>query len=373
MNILNLPSPTGGAELGQSAGMGLGLLGRMGYDIYSRNAAMDYLNKALPQTEQIEGTNVQGPQFYNQREREQALRNAPFYLRDQINTLMDQRNQAATFEKNLASEYGDIAENVLNQIYPGASPLTRAKFRNEAVVQQRQGKSPQEVQQYIAQKGKLIGDAGAALQNSVEDLRTQPLTKLGSMIKGEFVPSESLVKTLQQQAKPLIDFGEYDLVRQQLAALNLTPSDIERVLGYKISKDIEDSLIKAGKIETTFDKDLGTYKPNNIEDLKKQIQDVFKTNPSINLVLLRDALIKQEKTDWNTYRDAIADLSNQGVIELSPDQRNQLSVLTRPERNLAQKSLEGVGITVDLLKDFLKKAVQVGKSTALTPELKRKS
>ena len=353
MNILNLPAPTAGAEFGQALGELLGQGAGVGLRVYTRNKAMDYLNEILPPKEQIEGTSVEGPQFYNQSEREQALRNAPFYLRGQINQVIDQRNQTAAYEKDLANQYGDIAEATLKDIYSEASPLTKARFRNEAVKLQRQGFSPQQVQQYIAQKGKLIGDAGSALQNSVEDLRTQPLAKLGKTISGEFVPSDSLVKSLQVSAKPLIDFGEVDLVRRQLKPLGLRAADIEKVIGGTISSDVEQLLSKAPKLETTFDADLKTFRPNNPEDLKLQIKDVFKIQPNTNLLLLRQKLIDQKKTDWNTFRDIVADLSNSGEIELTPDQRNQISILMTPERNLAQKALETASLENNVLLKLL--------------------
>ncbi len=355
MNILNLPAPTAGAEFGQALGQLLGQGAGVGLNVYTRNKAMDYLNEILPPKEQIEGTSVEGPQFYNQREREQALRNAPFYLRGQLNQIIDERNKAAAYEKDLANQYGDIAENIINQINPEASPLTRANFRNKAVKLLGQRASPQQVQQYIAREGKLIGDAGSALQNSVEDLRTQPLSKLGKTISGEFVPSDSLVKSLQVSAKPLIDFGEVDLVRRLLKPLGLRDSDIEKITGGTISNDVEQFLNKAPKVETTFDEDLKTFRPNNPEDLKLQIKDVFQIQPNTNLVLLRQKLIDQKKTDWNTFRDIVADLSNSGEIQLSPDQRNQIAILMRPERNLAQKALETASLEDGLLQKIFQK------------------
>jgi len=364
MNILNLPAPTAGAEFGQALGELLGQGAGVGLNVYTRNKAMDYLNEILPPREQIEGTSVEGSQFYNQRETEQALRNAPFYLRGQVKQIIDERNKAAVYEKELANEYGDVAEATLNQILPDASPLTKAKFRNEAVKKQREGASIPQVQQYVAQKGKIIGDAGSALQNSVEDLRTQPLAKLGAVISGEFVPSASLVKSLQVSAKPLIDFGELDLVRRQLKPLGLRDADIEKILGGTISSDVEQLLNKAPKIETTFDEDLKTFRPNNPEDLKLQIKDVFKIQPNTNLLLLRQKLIDQKKTDWNTFRDIVADLSNSGEIELNPDQRNQIPIIMKPERNLPQKVLETASLENNVLLNLLK---SLGRGSLLPP------
>lgn len=358
MNILNLPSPTAGASLGEAVGAGLGALAQAKLGQFQRNQALKYLDANVAPTENLPDTTYNAPKLYTQREKEQLIANAPLLLRNQVANTIEQRNAAAMQERALASSFGEIGDRTLTSVYPNATPDQRTKFRNRMLNYYQQGLSEEQAALRVAKDAKEIADSASSVEQSIESLRKQPMKKFGNFIGGKFVPTESLVKTLKQQVQPLVASGEIDLARKLLKPLDLTAASIESIIGQDLSplalKAIQDS-----KYETVKN-DLDQMIPKDQTQLKSSLLNVFKADPNANLVLLRKQYETANKADWNSFRDAVVELANERQINLTPDQRNQLAVLKMPEYDLAEKVLETVSLENNLWEKIKKTLAEPG-------------
>ena len=326
MNILNLPAPTAGAEFGQALGELLGQGLSTGLGVYTRNKAMDYLNESFPRTETIDGTNVEGPQFYTQKDKEQAIRNAPFYLRSQINQLMEQRNQSAGQEIENANIYKNLATEILTQFYPTADPQTQQLFGDRAIRLYRQGLNTAQVNTILTQEARKLGDSLASFAKSPE-VSFNPFKRAYESVKGTFIPPEQLKENLSSFAKPFIELGEFDVFRRLGSEKNFRPVEVEEILGYKISPQVTSYLSK----------ELKNLRP---ETLENQIEEVFKIDPNTNVVLLREKFVNTGKVGFADFLNAVSKLQNEQRIKLEKDQRNQLGVVQRPEKDILRKAKE---------------------------------
>lgn len=338
MNILNLPSPTGAQALGEAVGTGLGALAQAKLSQMQRNRALQYLDANLPARENLPDTTYNAPKIYTQREKEQLIANAPLLLRSQIADSLEQRNAAAKEERALATSFGEIGDRTLTSVYPNATPEQRTKFRNRMLNYYQQGLSEEQAALRVAKDAKEVADSASSIEQSVESLRKQPIKKLGSIVAGRFVPTTGLVNTLKQQVRPLLQSGDYDLARKLLKPLDLSASSIESIIGQDLSKEVLQAITDA-RYETTKD-ELGQTLPKDQSQFKNSLLNVFRTDPNVNLILLRKQYEQANKADWNSFRDAVTELANDGSIRLSPDQLNQLTVLKMPEIDLAEKALQ---------------------------------
>ncbi len=326
MNILNLPAPTAGAEFGQALGNILGQAGSQGLDVYTTNKAMELLDQKYPKTETMEDTNVEGSQFYNQRQQETMLRDTPWYLRSKVKTLMDQRNQVAGQEIQNANIYKDLGSEILLQAVPNADAQTQQLFGDYAIKLYRDGVSTAQASTILTQKAKKLGDSLASIASSPE-ISFNPFKRIYESFKGTFIPPEKLKENLAVFAKPFIELGAFDELRRIAYEKGLVSGDTEEILGYKISPQVTGYLSK----------NLKNLTPENLEN---QIEEVFKIDPNTNVLLLRNQLVDTGKVGFVDFFDKVSKLENEQRIKLGPDQRNQLRIAQKPEKDILRNIKE---------------------------------
>ena len=319
MNILNLPAPTAGAEFGQALGSLLGQAGSQGLDVYTTNKAMELLDQKIPRTETMEDTNVQGPQFYNQIQQEEMIRETPWYLRSKVKGLMEQRNLAAGQEIQNANIYKDLASDIMKQVYSSADPQTLQAFGDYAIKLYRQGYNTAQATTKLTQMANTLAAGGAAFEKSLP-VTFNPLEKLYRSVTGTAVPEETIKESLAVFYKPFKDLGANDEFRRIAAEKGYTPVMVEEIIGGKISPQVINYLNTETKNVT----------PAN---LKNQIEEVFKIDPNTNLILLRDKFINTGKIGFVDYLQAASELSNENKIKLNQDQLKQLRIIQNPEKD----------------------------------------
>lgn len=326
MNILNLPAPTAGAEFGQALGSLLGQAGSQGLDVYTTNKAMELLDQKIPRTETMEDTNVQGPQFYNQRQQEEMLRETPWYLRSKVKGLMEQRNLAAGQEIENANIYKDLASDILKQIMPGAGPQILQLFGDKAIELYRKGVNTAQATTELTKMANTLAAGGAAFEQSLP-ITFNPLTKLYRSLSGTAVPEETIKESLATFYKPFRDLGANDEFTKIAFDKGYTSEMIEEIKGAKISPQVNNYL----------NKEIKNVTPAN---LKNQIEEVFKIDPNTNLILLREKFINTDKIGFGDYLQAASELSNENKIKLNQDQLKQLATIQKPNKDAVRKLKE---------------------------------
>ena len=328
MNILNLPAPTAGAEFGQALGQLLGQGAGVGLNVYTRNKAMDFLDQNFPKTEIIEGTNVEGPQFYTQKDKEQAIRNAPFFLRGQVSQLMEQRNQSSGREVENANIYKNLASDIVKQFYPTVDPQTLQLFGDKAIQLYRQNIDIAQASTILTKLAKILGDSGASFTKSPE-VSFNPFKRAYETVKGTFISPDQLKQNLTSFAKPFVELGAFDEFRRLGSEKGFRPVDTEEILGYKINPQVTNYLSKE-------------LKNTNLETLENQIEEIFKIDPNTNVVLLREKFINTGKIGFGDFLNVISKLQNEQKIKLKGDQINQLAIVQRPERDILRRAKEAL-------------------------------
>ena len=338
MNVLNLPSPTGGAEIGRAVGSGLGLLAGAEIQRRARNAALDYLNATNPpMPTDLPGTTYNAPKIYTQQEKERLISNAPLLIRNQVADAIEQRNTQGQVDIQRADMFSNLGEEALASVYPTATPFARQAFRNVALDMYSKGASPAQVQTFLTREGKTFADAAAAVEKSVENFDVDPFGALKNKLTGESITEEQLIKSLKPQLDAFKKYGMEDLARNLLSKKQLPPAAIEEALGTELSPQT----LKAFQDTTKYPvkRDQFEAKPKNIADLQNSLTSIFAADPNVNLALLRKQYIENGKADYSSFRDAIADLQSQGRIRLNADQLNQFASLQGPEKNYVNKLL----------------------------------
>jgi hypothetical protein len=328
MNILNLPAPTAGAEFGQALGSLLGQAGSQGLDVYTTNKAMELLDQKIPRTETMEDTNVQGPQFYNQRQQEEMLRETPWYLRSKVKGLMEQRNLAAGQEIQNANIYKDLASDIIKQIMPGAGPQTLQLFGDYAIKLYREGVNTAQATTELTKMANTLAAAGGAFEQSLP-ITFSPLEKLYRSVTGTAVPEETIKESLATFYKPFKDLGANDEFTKIATDKGYPPVMVEEIKGAKINPQVTNFL----------NKEIKNVKPEN---LKNQIEEVLKIDPNTNLILLREKFVNTGKIGFVDFLQAASEISNENKIKYNNEQLKQLGTIQRPEKDAFRKIKESL-------------------------------
>lgn len=327
MNILNLPSPTGGAEFGQSLGTGLGLLAGGQLQQYGRNQALDYLNKAFPGHQGV----------YTQEQIEQARTAANPFLRPFVESAIEERNVGRQADINRISQLGDIGNAALMSVYPDATPGMQNFFRNKALELSQQNVNPIQIRNQLTNEAQKFANLASQLKFSAENYDTDIFGTLRRVSDNVAINEKDLANSLKPIVKEMQKYGADDLIRKQLAELKLRSSVIDSVLGKKLNPTVSKA-IKDAKIPTSKSDYLtGAVVANNPDDVKNLIRQVYQLDPSQSLLQLRQELIDKNKMNHIQFLQGINALVEEGVIQLNEDQLKNMSELQTPDQTTSQR------------------------------------
>ena len=258
--------------------------------------------------------------------------------------------------KNTQDQIGQVYEDKLERLFPGASDDLKAWSKRKGEESYEKGKTPAEVETEASAEARVLKNRFHKLEEGIK-----PLTAARDWSKAK--------KDIQIKIQPLLDEGLSREVRTTLNSLGLYPEQVEDVMsniGEHALREIAD-IPKLERPERTlknwwdsqkFDMDvlgdpLGKKQvsnavkrtPEQYEILKEKIGNVFKADPNVNTILLREKLKNEKDIDWDEYKDIVNDLILEKKIKLNPDQENRMNDLEQPPLSGLGKFLKNIRLS----------------------------
>jgi len=249
--------------------------------------------------------------------------------------------------------FGNVAEETLTKVLPGATDEQKALFRKKGEDAAGQGKSQADIKRILAKEATKFKNNISNIEKALNAPRIQ--NQLTRSILGTHKTLEQAEKDARAQVKPLIDEGLYDTSRTLLSKAGFYPEERERIVFGEINPEVKkavDSIAKPSYLETKpaamrkYQGSVKSYAPESIENLKQNISQVWGQgeNNNMNMLQLRKAY-EDNGYNWRIFKDAMNDLFSNGQIELNDDQLNQFnSYLDEPPLNLLEKLLYNLNL-----------------------------
>jgi len=230
--------------------------------------------------------------------------------------------------------------------------------------------TPLQLAQMAERSEKFRGSPGE-IQKQMADLVTQEANKLSRLeavheapglmsmakefFKEGYVPGEKErireARLAAKEVDPLVAREKLakkgftaEMREEALSALNPSTKKIVDLLPKKSSK-FKAAFEGKGSLLSGVESPIRSDK-QRMASLQTNIQDVLRSDPSTNLVLLRKEYEKRG-IDWRDYKDAIQSLYEDGMIDFTPEQQMMLKDLTRPPMDRLRKALK----TMKLIRD----------------------
>lgn len=326
MNILNLPSPTA-AGIGAPIGAGLGLLAGNQLEQMARNKALEYLNQQFP--------NQQGVYTQDQIEKARMAASAP--MRPFVEQAIQERNIGRQADISRISDIGELGNTALTSVYPNASPGMQNFFRNKALELSSTGVNPVQIRNQLTKDAQNFANLVAQLENSTKNYDFSVPDTIKRLSDNTIISEKDLVNSLKPVIKKMMDYGADDLVRYQLAQLNLRPSAIDAALGKKLNPEVLQT-IDSTQIPTSSRSILtGNVTANNPQDVKNLVSSLYQLDPSQSLLQLRQELVDKGKMNHIQFLQAVNELIDEGVIVLDENQLKALADLQKPDKTTSQR------------------------------------
>jgi hypothetical protein len=262
-------------------------------------------------------------------------------------------NQQLEGEKNAnklrQQEIIQQVDSLTNQIYPDASPEERALFSTWGTEAAEHSEKESEQRNYVSRKLKDYKTNVANIESQIN--RPNWINSQYHKLRGNAKSVDEAKANLKSLVKPLLDAGMVDKARSLLSQMNWMPVEIEEIVSTPLTPEINNMVNSQPRSvpaeQSTFQKGLKNFggvignvlgdtvfktderRQEAIDNTFDTLQNVFKTNRDVNLVLLREAFEKRG-VNWNEFGQAFNKLVESGEIKLNPDQQKQLKNLTEP-------------------------------------------
>jgi len=239
--------------------------------------------------------------------------------------------------------YGQRAVDELKKLYPEASSEVETIFQKIGEDASKQGKSEAEINHYLANEAKKFKNTIANVRNDMDAPRLYNAITRG--ISGTYKNFEQAGADVRKHLEPLIDLGLYDTARNLLSEKGYGPEEREMII-HPLGTEAKAIINQVPKYKSFL---IGTGQfgvsanvPPSLDDIKSALTKIKDTDPNFSLVLARKAF-EDKGYDWRTFKDALNDLTTQG-LELTDDQRTQMGILNEPPLNKLGEILQGINL-----------------------------
>jgi hypothetical protein len=286
---------------------------------------------------------------------EKLNRGVPTDLQSEI-ALIQQENANVSQYQGYQKTIGDQAEAELGKVYKRATPEESAYFRRKGEGLATQGLSQAQIDRELARDARNFTNQ---LKKLDETPGARARHKVGQAFKGTGRTDEQRRREIQAAAKPLLDEGLYESVRNRLHSNGYGPEETESLIS-DLSEQAKKSLsdfnapaapkdknfkykYKEGKkeaLQATQDPTYRTYanNPQGQQEFAQNLQKTLQSDPNTNLLLLRKAY-EDKGVDWNTFKQEFDSLLESGQIQLNDDQMNMSEYLQEPPLDRLDKLL----------------------------------
>lgn len=291
----------------------------------------------------------------SQRAHAKLNRGLPTDLQTEIG-LIQQENANVSQYQGYQKQIGEQAATELEKVYKRATPEELAYFRRKGETLATQGLSQAQIDRELARESRNFTNQ---LKKLDETQGARARHKIGQFLKGTSRTSEQRRKEIQTAAKPLLDAGLYESVRNRLHSNGYGPEETEALisdLGEQSKKSLSDFnapiapkgdiykyKYKGGKKEAVSPTEDPTYRtyaanPQGQQEFSQNLQKTLQSDPNANLLLLRKAY-EDKGVDWNTFKQEFDSLLESGQIQLNDDQMNMSEYLQEPPLHRLDKIL----------------------------------
>jgi hypothetical protein len=241
---------------------------------------------------------------------------------------------------------GSMAADLTKSIFPAANETEKALFERYVSEAARRTENESEIKNEVSRKISNYKTVKGSVDRDIS--RPDWLNNIYRKFTGTDKSREQAMDELRTKVKPLIAEGMYDEARQILAPLEYGPVEIESIIS-DLSPQTKTYLkdVSAFKSPVTqFEKASGApglaglgmvrqqpqLSQENIERLKPQLQDIFRQDPGVNLVLLRDRY-QDKNVNWHDFSSALTSVLKSEQIKLTDDQQKQFENISKPPLN----------------------------------------
>lgn len=272
---------------------------------------------------------------------------------EEVLPLVHARNEGNKSFAATQEHYGDQAVQALyrNVGTDVSNPDLEAKFRKYGEEAAKKSVSQSQFHKNLAEKVKNFKNA----LTNIERLPGPRLfSEVGKKFLGKSKTEEEKNRSVKTAIKELLDEGESDIVRTALSKKGYGPEEIESFIT-ELPEMSKKHLANMPKIETPTKKQniyekryspMLQQKPPEYNQAQKQavantVNNVFKDDPSVNLVLLRKAM-GDKNVDWRLFKESIDNGILNGSFKLNPFQLTQMTYIDEPPLDDLDKMLHGL-------------------------------
>lgn len=271
------------------------------------------------------------------------------------------------------NHYGDLAESELKRLYPESTSEQEAIFRKKGEEAAGLNKSEADTKRFLSKEAVKFKNSISSVQEALNAPRIQ--NNLSRSALGKASSLQQAMSDAKLKIKPLLDLGLYDTSRNLLSKSKFYPEEREKIIFGDLPKAITSTVKKASKGDykenesflkhgLDFFGGLGAglksaippdreYSDKSKNSLRENIKSVFETSPeygetkqnkAVNLIQLRKQY-EDQNYDWRVFKDALNDLFQEGEIDLTDDQMNQVNFyLNEPPLDNIEKILQKLNL-----------------------------
>lgn len=268
------------------------------------------------------------------------------YTNQQNQSYNDQIDKDISTRQQMQTAYGNKGVEKLRKIYQNPSDDLENYMRREAQKIASDSADEADIEQQLTDKAKSIKHTISQTENGLPARRSFNIPKYKML--GVDRSDDKKVSDLRLKLQPLLKEGLFDTARNVLSKIGYYPEEREHIIsslgeGSKKSLATLPQLEKKIKLSEGYSPSWTTeeFTPENKDLIKNNMLDVFKSEPSVNLLLLRRGY-EDKGVDWSTFKDILNDAALTGQINLNPEQLKMLDLLDEPPLNNLEKILEKI-------------------------------
>jgi hypothetical protein len=246
--------------------------------------------------------------------------------------------------------YGNLAVEKLGNVYPNATDEEKALFRKKGQ------EIAEEVGNNEAKIDARLADEAKNLKNNISNVLKSPTAERlfnapWRKVQGESRTFDQRSKDIRLKLEPILKEGLYPLARDLVSQLGYYPEEIERIVS-NLSENANKSVAQLPKMNKIYESQSSKgkygqweekFSDASYEKIKNNINQTFKNDPNVNLLLLRKAY-EEKNVDWKTFKDILDEGILEGQIKLSPEQYYFKDNIDSPPLNNLDIILEGLNI-----------------------------
>ncbi len=300
---------------------------------------------------EVQGT-FRGKSLNPQELRDQAIKNTQERLNrgditadfdQELARLKSQNQDIKAFDAE-RQQFGEQALAKLGEVYPKASQDVRSYLQSKMEGYYNQGFTPAEIDKKLGLEAKNLTNRIASIEKSIPPKRG--FNKLKGGLLGTNRDSERARTSIRLKVQDLLDAGLDDTVRSGLQKAGYSSEETESVihpLPFNILDDINSLKGNEGFFRHRDASDVRYSTPKKmIEPFRKSLKSVISQNPDANLLLLRKAY-EDRGIGWREFKNALEDLTQEGVFQLTPEHLKFWDKLDEPPLSGLNRILFNIG------------------------------